>query len=95
MVADVFEGILAEHVQVDGWFISFGWSSYPSFLYELVHFLRCTEMHGSHVNEQRAFDAAASTFAHASPVLEGIADQCVGRNGGDGLVEVLYFYGGQ
>ena len=52
-------------------------------------------MHGSHVNEQRAFDAATSTLAHASPVLERVTDQCVGRNGGDGLVEVLYFYGSQ
>src|SRR5690606_7570629 len=48
-------------------------------------FLLGEEVHAVLVEVERALDAAAARLAHAAPVLERLADQPLGGNGGDGL----------
>ncbi|MNV04748.1 hypothetical protein D3C71_950550 [compost metagenome] len=51
---------------------------------------RLHEAHAVLVQVQRALDPAATRFLHAAPVLERLGHQLLGRDGGDGLVEVLH-----
>ena len=46
-----------------------------------------------HVDVDGSLDAAAARFLHATPVLESVADEGVGRDGGDGIVEVAHLDG--
>gem|GEM_PF-5734133 len=47
------------------------------------------------VDKERALDSSSSALRHAPPVSERLTDQGVGRDGGDGLVPVADFDGGQ
>ena len=46
-----------------------------------------------HVDVDGSLDAATARFLHATPVLESVADEGVGRDGGDGIVEVAHLDG--
>ena len=46
-----------------------------------------------HVDVDGSLDAPAARLLHAAPVLEGVADEGVGRYGGDGVVEVAHLDG--
>ena len=62
----------------------------PALCGEIVHFIDCTKADRVHINVKRPFDAPATAFAHATPVLEGIADQGVWRNRCYRFIPVLY-----
>ena len=46
------------------------------------------------VDYDGAFDSPGTGVTHPAPVLEGFADQHVGRNRGYGFVPILHLYGG-
>ena len=53
---------------------------------------RGTEADGVHVDKKGTLDAPPAVLPHAAPVLIRVAHQGIGRQGGDGLVEVLYLH---
>ena len=55
-------------------------------------FLFAQKTHAVLVQVQRPFDTAATGLTHAAPVLERVADEFFGRDGGDGLVPVLHLH---
>lgn len=57
--------------------------------------VRAQKAHAGLVQVDRPLDAAAAGFLHAAIILERVADQAFGRNGGDGLVPVLHLDGMQ
>lgn len=58
-----------------------------------VQHLRCAEAHAVHVDVDRALHPSAAALLHATSVLERVAHQQVGRNGGDGVVPVAHLHG--
>ncbi|MNN21373.1 hypothetical protein D3C81_1346910 [compost metagenome] len=53
------------------------------------------EAHAGHVDVDAALDAPATGFRHPLPVLEGVGDEGIGGNGGDGLVPVRHLDRGE
>lgn len=56
------------------------------------HFL-VAEFHAIHIDTYRAFDTSSVAFAHSAPIFEGVGDEGVGGDGGDGFIPVLDFNG--
>ena len=58
----------------------------------LIQHLRCAEAHAVHVDIHRPLHPSATTLLHAAPVLERVADQQIGGDGGDGIVPVAHLH---
>ena len=64
-------------------------------LREPLKHLFVTEANRAHVDVDGALDPPSARLGHPTPVLEALGDQCVGRDGRDGLVPVFHLDGGQ
>ncbi len=64
-------------------------------LLELQLLLRRQEAHTGHVDVDAALDAPATGLGHPLPVLEGVGDEGIGGDGGDGLVPVRHLDRGE
>jgi len=87
-VAQVIREILPQRLQVDDFLRCIG-RKIPLFA-EPRRLFRRAPVNRAGVDEDRALDASSAAFAHAPPVLERVADQRIGRNRRNRLVEILH-----
>ena len=64
-------------------------------LNQFLLLLLIEEMNAGGIDIQATLDAATTGGGHAAPVDERIGHQRPGRDGGDGVIEVAHFNGGQ
>ena len=86
---EVVHHVVAEEAEVHRILLLAGCRT-PPFAGEVLHLFGSAEAYRRGVDRQRPLDAASAAFAHAAPVLERVAHQRIGRDGRDGLVEILH-----
>ena len=101
---EVAGGVGAKESEIDrlgSWFVVFPCGFPAVFRQDEILFHKCLhvffskEVDGSTVEEECTFHTAGAAFIHSSPVVEDVTDERVGRHGGDGVVEVSDFDGGE
>ena len=60
---------------------------------EFLDLFLVKKSHAVHIDIEGTFDPSAARFFHSFPVVEGLGDQGIGGNGGDGFVPVLHLHG--
>ena len=60
-----------------------------------LNHLRRAVADGVNIDVYGACNASSARFRHAAPIGERVGNQVVSRDGGDGVVPILHFHGGQ